>query len=300
MMSGLDRGRDRLIGLACASGAVGLGLVYLAAAGAPTRMIGMNIAAWLVGLAAYVTVAVPRWQVEKLRPLMLPELALLLLATALAATPVEGATRWVSFGPLTLQVSLLVLPAMLVLFARGPSGTGAAALAVASLALAFQPDRAMAGALAAGLAALAWFRPERLTLAALAAALAGFAVTSARPDDLPAVPFVDGIFYSSFDVHPLAGAAVLLGAALLIVPALIGTNARAASLTFAALWLAILIAAALGNYPTPLVGYGGSAIVGYLLSLAVLISAPAAQVVAANTKVEADDGDGQSLSARLV
>jgi hypothetical protein len=36
---------------------------------------------------------------------------------------------------------------------------------------------------------------------------------------------------------------------------------------FGAVWLAVIVAAALGNYPTPLVGYGGSAILGYLLSL---------------------------------
>jgi hypothetical protein len=29
----------------------------------------------------------------------------------------------------------------------------------------------------------------------------------------------------------------------------------------------VIVAAALGNYPTPLVGYGGSAIIGYVVSL---------------------------------
>ena len=41
-----------------------------------------------------------------------------LLATALFGMPVEGATRWVRFGPLSVQVSLLLLPAMIVAFAR--------------------------------------------------------------------------------------------------------------------------------------------------------------------------------------
>jgi hypothetical protein len=87
------------------------------------------------------------------------------------------------------------------------------------------------------------------------------------------VPFVDGIFYSAFDVHPLAGASLLLGAALLIVPALLGLSdpaQRVPAAAFGAVWLAIIAAAALGNYPTPVVGYGGSAIVGYMFSLAVL------------------------------
>ena len=39
------------------------------------------------------------------------------------------------------------------------------------------------------------------------------------------------------------------------------------SAVFGTVWLGVIVAAALGNYPTPLVGYGGSAILGYALSL---------------------------------
>jgi hypothetical protein len=39
---------------------------------------------------------------------------------------------------------------------------------------------------------------------------------------------------------------------------------------FGTIWFSAVAAAALGNYPTPLVGYGGSAIVGYLFSVAML------------------------------
>src|SRR5690606_11790267 len=42
---------------------------------------------------------------------------------------------------------------------------------------------------------------------------------------------------------------------------------RAAHAVFGITWLGMVAAAALGNYPTPLVGYGGSAILGYALSL---------------------------------
>jgi hypothetical protein len=45
---------------------------------------------------------------------------------------------------------------------------------------------------------------------------------------------------------------------------------RAALLAFGGCWSAVLAAAALGNYPTPLVGYGGSAVLGYLLSVSLL------------------------------
>ena len=41
-------------------------------------------------------------------------------------------------------------------------------------------------------------------------------------------------------------------------------------LVFGGVWCTALAAAALGNYPTPLVGYGGSAILGYCVSVAML------------------------------
>jgi hypothetical protein len=60
----------------------------------------------------------------------------------------------------------------------------------------------------------------------------------------------------------------------MIAPAWIGYRRDRASaapwLVFGAIWLGVIVAAALGNYPTPLVGYGGSAIIGYVLSLAAL------------------------------
>jgi hypothetical protein len=290
-------------GLACATGAVGLGLVYLAVAGAPARMIAMNIAAYLVGLAAYAIIAIPRWRTAGPQPWLFPVGALLLLATALASVPVEGAARWVAFGPIVLQVSLILLPLLVVLFARKPDAAGAAALAVAAAALALQPDRAMAGALALSVIFVSSLHRNRWTMLALAASVAGFAATLVQPDRLPAVPFVDGIFYSAFDVHPFVGLGLMLGAGLLIVPAALRLRAeseRVPAIAFGAVWLAIIAAAAIGNYPTPVVGYGGSAVTGYLLSLALLRPLPARAGLKRSVAPFLQGGDDErSLSSRL-
>jgi hypothetical protein len=107
------------------------------------------------------------------------------------------------------------------------------------------------------------------------------------------VPFVDEVLYTAFDVHPVVGAAVLAGSALLLLPAL-GAGEADRRLVFGAAWLAIVAAAALGNYPTPVVGYGGSAVLGYLLSVALLPASPRAKAVnaAARTRErEAAAGD---------
>jgi hypothetical protein len=268
--------RPRLLGLICGAGAVGMGIAYMSAAGAPSRYLLVNLAALVLGATSWL--ALGRAAGSRLSgagPAILV-LAVPLLLTAWLGAASGGASRWVSVGPFNLQVSLIVLPAMLVLYARRPDGIGTAGMIVAAVALAAQPDRAMAGVLLAGLLALVLATRSRLAVAATAASFAAFGWTLLTPDTFAASPYVDQILYTAFGVHPLAGLAVATGAAALIVPAMTGAlrgaAERQALLAFGACWAAVVLAAALGNYPTPLVGYGGSAVVGYLLSVALLPS----------------------------
>jgi hypothetical protein len=265
--------RPRMVGIACATGAVMLGAVYLAAAGAPARYVAINAGAFVIaiGLLALLDRA---FEADRYRAAASAAMAAALLATALLGVQVEGAARWVSVAGLSLQPSLILLPVMLASFARSRGAAATAGIVMAAIALALQPDRAMAGMLVAGLAALAILRRDRHVIAALGVSVTGFAATLARADTLPAVPYVDRILYSSFDVHAVAGAAVLGGSAMLLVPAIVGWRRdpanRPSYLVLGVVWSAAIAAAALGNYPTPVVGYGGSAILGYVLSLLAL------------------------------
>jgi hypothetical protein len=241
------------------------------AAGAPLSYLAINASALAIGLLA-VGVLNEAGRLWRIAPGSVGiALACLVLLTSLFGLSADGATRWISAGGISLQPGLFLVPVIALGFVRARTMPGLLAVLIASLALALQPDRAMAGALAAGMAALALARPERRALVALGAAGAGFAVTLVRADASAAMPFVDQIFYSSFDVHVLAGIAVCAGAALMLVPAVAGylrdRDDRPIYALFGAVWLAVILAAALGNYPTPLVGYSGSAILGYLISL---------------------------------
>ena len=300
------RNRDpRAIGLACAAGAVGLGLVYLAAAQAPLVYIVVNGTALVLGFIAYAAFVRSGWGGTTRSGLVVLALAFVLLATALFGASADGVTRWIRLGPLAVQVSLLLLPLMVVAFARHRDTAGTAGLAVAALALALQPDRAMAGVLAASLLALAILRLEVRIGMALLAAVVAFAVTLVRPDASPAVPWVDRILYTSFEVHPLVGAAVLTGALLLLVPAVYGFAKSSAHrhvfAVFGMVWAGVIVAAAFGNYPTPLVGYGGSAVLGYVLGLAtiprVAATRPAAEVGHGERPLEPDTVHGSLRAA---
>ncbi|HJQ20781.1 MAG TPA: hypothetical protein VJ867_10555 [Gemmatimonadaceae bacterium] len=265
----------RAVGIACALLATLLGLLYLHAAGAPTTYLIVNALSLAMGLALFVVIPQKMRDTGAANGVVLA-LGIMLLATAMSGLSAEGASRWVRVGGASLQTSLIVLPAMLVVFARSGGFFATSGVVLAAVALALQPDRAMAGVMTAALAALVPFRRERQVVLALTVAASGFAVTLLRPDALPAVPYVDRILYTSFEVQHFAGIAVVAGALLLIVPALVGlrtdSSNRAAHVVFGLTWLGIVVAAALGNYPTPVVGYGGSAILGYALSLSFMPS----------------------------
>ena len=190
----------------------------------------------------------------------------------------DEATRWVRLGPLTLQPGLILTPLLAVLFARDRSLLSTTGMIIAAAALALQPDRATAGALALALAALALTQPDRQTLAALIAATIAFAIALVRPDTLPAQLFVEQVLFTAFETHWLIGIAVWIGAKWLLLPAIIGRVLDPANrptyAVFGAVWLGLIAAALLGNYPTPLVGYGASSILGYAMSLAALPSRP--------------------------
>lgn len=295
----MDRIGPRSAAVACGVGATGLGLIYMSAGGAPAPYLMINSGALAFGLVALGILALADRRGHLPAGLLTLSLGLALLAVSLWGVTAGGVTRWVALGPLVIQPAFMIVPLMAVLFARSRDTVSLAGVAVAALALALQPDRGMAAALAAGMTVLAFTRPDRRTIGAAVAAVLGFAAALAQADPSPAMPFVDRILYSAFTIHPLMGGAVVLGAALLLLPALAARRLngidRSACIVFGAVWAAIIAAAALGNYPTPLVGYGGSAIVGYLLSLVVFPRHAAGPGRAPAGATSAPEGDGPLL-----
>jgi hypothetical protein len=262
--------QGRGLALLCAIAATLLGLIYLGVAGAPDRLLIMNLAALVAGLL----VAGPFMGREPVKQPMAGMLAVLIGASLLVAAiwgdQASGARRWVSIGEVILQPSLVLLPLLVVCFARSRTVLTALGVALAAIAMALQPDRAMAGALVAGLGAIVLATRDRTSLVCLVTATLGFAVTLVRPDVVPATPFVDRVFLTAFSTSAVAGLAVWIGALLLLLPGALGvvrdTRHRAVFAGFGACWAAVVIAAIVGDYPTPLVAYGGSAIVGYILA----------------------------------
>ena len=258
----------------CAAASVALGAMYMLAAGGPERYVLVNAGALTVGfIAASVLKRVSALD-SGLSGAFTIAVGLLMLATAVFGVHVDGASRWIVLAGISLQPSLILLPPAMVHFARDRSWRSSIGLSIAGIGLGMQPDSAMAGTLAAGLAALWLQRREKSVAVALVIALAGFAATMLLADVVAPVSFVEQVVQSAFAFHMLAGIAIVAGLATMLVPTAGGVGARSPEremfVVFGATWLAVIAFAMVGNYPTPLVGYGSSAILGYCLSGATL------------------------------
>ncbi|MEL6869983.1 MAG: hypothetical protein AAFO81_09305 [Pseudomonadota bacterium] len=253
----------------CASVSVIAGVLYLTLAGAPISYIGVNLVALLTGLSLAGFVTWRGWRVDSgLAGLLI---AAALLATALFGVSLEGATRWLLLGPVLVQPSLILVPLLLLSFARQQDALSTCCVVVVALAVALQPDRAMCAVLLAGAIALLLTTRNRYSLLAAIAGASGLVASWLQPDSLPPVQFVEGVYSAAIQSGWLASAFVFGGTLLLMLPAIAAVGRRSAQArvfhVFGAVWLAMIAAAAFSNYPTPLVGYGSSAILGYTLCI---------------------------------
>lgn len=266
--------RSRHAALTCAIAATGLGLVFLAAAGAPTPYLILNLTALIAGLIIVLPFCRSDPVTTPFVGVVAIAVGLILLLTAAFGDPASDARRWLSLGGLVIQPSVIGLPFVLVAFARSRDKMTTAGLILAAVALALQPDRAMAGAMVAGLGVVAFMKRDRMTLLPLSVALACFIVTTMRPVAVPATSYMDGLLRTAPSTSLIAGLAAWVGVAVLLLPPILalrrGQNDLVPHATFGATWLALIVAALSTDDPIPVVAYGGSAIVGYVWSILAL------------------------------
>ena len=259
--------------LAWAAAAVGAGCALLLAMGAPPRMIMVNGAALLVGLSALVVVGMSgRTRVsELLGDFALLGAAALLPLTAFAGPDAGGVARWLVIGGLTIQPAMVVVPVVALGVALRPSAARIAAAVLAALGLTMQPDPGGAAMLLLGLGTPLLMAGHRraIDLIGPVAAAVALAVAQARTVPLPPVPFVEHVIQDALRSGPLAAMLALAAALLMLSPAAV-RPLRAPHLAFLGVWVGALLAALFGTYPTPVLGFGGSGVLGYMLSAGLL------------------------------
>jgi hypothetical protein len=250
--------------------AVVLGGVFMHIAGAPGHYAGMNLLSLAFAVASFRLLPRQRLaQDERLRAQLSFVLGAVLLGAGLWQAA-GTASAWLRLGPVHLNLGWLLLPALLVASdvrprsAAQPWSLGALLLACAALALMAEP--VLAGLVAAVLGVRAWTHrsPWLGLLGAASGALALWLGQGWQPPQ--ALPFVDQVLQGAFVQGAALGLTLVLLQLLPLWPALRHAQARQHGLV----WAGLVLLSLPGWLPSPLVGFGGSFIVAYLLSLALL------------------------------
>ncbi|MCV2365173.1 hypothetical protein LNV23_17135 [Paucibacter sp. DJ1R-11] len=261
-------------GAACASAAVLAGSVFMAWAGAPKAWPWMNCVSLVFALASLALLPRQRLQSDaSLRAsLCLWMGTALLVSTALE--PTAGLSgRWLRLGPVAVQPTWLLLPSLFLLSQRLPGAASAAmqrrtglGLLLAMAGLTAQMEMCwllLLGCLLLLRSASQQSGPGQTLLACLALLCAGVASQSWQAP--PAQAFVDQVLLQAWAEGSGLALSWLVPATLLLLwPAWRQGQAGEHGL----LWAGILLLSLPGWLPTPLLGMGGSAILGYVLSLA--------------------------------
>ena len=243
------------------------GLLVFRFFGAPNSYLLVNAGAFILGTVALMFVRAPtggkavHW---------IASAALALMAAPLVmGHELDGIRRWIALGPVALNTGLVAVPVLAVVCARG-GPVGVLTFACATLILTLQPDAAALLALSlAGLTMAAVGKDWRFGLIGLLC-LVGAVVrhTNGVPDP---VPFVEGVVHMVWSRSLLSGLALLVALAVPVAALWRGSLLdRRAAIVLAASYAGFCLASLTNDYPLPLTGYGASAIIGFLLALALV------------------------------
>ena len=252
-----------LIAVAC-----GIALMTIGGGAMSARYATVNGGAAVIGLLLLALLTryplAARW-------IILPGAALL-LATALFGVEQGAARRWLQLGPLRLQPAFILLPLIITTYARNAAHKSLiAGMALAILAMALQPDRSMALLLALALPVIWIGSGGRHNALLTSSAVIGAIAATHQPEPRDIVPFVEHVIGTSFATAWPLGVIALSGAAAMLAPVLVRSAApgpgRQAQILFGLCWAVLLVSGTLAPYPTPLIGFGASAIIGYFLAI---------------------------------
>lgn len=244
--------------------AVVAGVFAMMGAGAATFHLVIQAATGVLGLSLVLASSGPAKDTSERLPLLVGLGGLAVMAATFLHPGVDGVHRWFGLGPVLIQPAALSLPLIVWAAWRRNDPAGAITIFGAAALCALQPDGQAALGLA--VAALLLCRRGPIWWAAAAAAAGSALWAWTRPEILAPVAYVEGVLTSALDDGLAMGGVTLL--ALVAVPgAIFLADRRGLGLILAALWSGFALASLSGRFPTPVIGFGLSWVVGWALSL---------------------------------
>lgn len=208
-------------------------------------------------------------------------ISILLLLLTFLDSGLQGVHRWVSIGPIRFYVASIVLPILIMGLWKIRKNTNWWISVIittgVSLLLALQPDASQTTAFIIPMAIILFSNTNKnyFRFSVLGVFSLIIAFTWIYLDTLPPVAYVEGIVKMVAEMGIVWFALGITSLVILPLPFILfpARNNKLLSICLGTYFTVVMISTLFGNFPVPLMGYGISPILGYLIAIAWLINA---------------------------
>ena len=254
--------------------AIVLGTLAMISYGVTSSIWIQNIIIWIVGtvLGSVIIIRNNNKNIS-IGNVSYPIILVALLVLPFWFNGLDGVHRWLSLGPINLYIASIILPLLIIhlwkLALNNREHYVIGLTFITLVILLFHPDAGQLTAFACATAIIIWKKISNKMIKLLSIALTVvFGIVSwVFLDDLAPVPYVEHIIFLVADLGNIWLILGILSLLLLVFPFFFYGKKSITSLSLGVYFLMTMIVTLVGNFPMPVMGYGISPVIGYLIAI---------------------------------
>jgi cell division protein FtsW (lipid II flippase) len=264
------------IPLSIAIPAVAIGVIAMYYNKVPTSIWAQNAAYLVIAglISGFVVSRKPKVREGKFYNISILISILFLILTFISAG-MEGVHRWVSTGIISFNISMIVLPIVIIstwrLLQANELWVAVITMLAVSILIFFQPDASQLTGFAIPMMVMLYNKLDKKLLRLFILGILALLIILSWVflDNLPAVAYVEGIVGLLANMGLLWLVLGVISLIILPVPFILfpPKNLKLPSICLGLYVIIILISTLFGNFPVPLMGYGISPIIGYFIAI---------------------------------
>ncbi|WP_314067951.1 FtsW/RodA/SpoVE family cell cycle protein [uncultured Vagococcus sp.] len=240
-----------------------------------------NIMIWVLGcVLGYLFLSISKKRHSNKNPFdFIPIIISIILLTCPFFTSYSsGVHRWLSIGPIMIYPASIFLPLVIIYLdktlANYPESYTLGLLVILLLILLFQPDAGQLTAFSCAISLLIFKKVDKpvLRYTSLVILLIFVGLTWLFIDNLAPVSYVENIFSLVKDMGPHWFVLGTISLILLVLPFFTLATYNWTYFSLGLYFLAEIVVPFFGNFPMPIMGYGISPIIGYLIAITYAIN----------------------------
>lgn len=245
----------------------------------------VSIMIWSQNIFGFIIAVLLSYQISRkpkiIKSVIIIPVCIVLLLLTFLDLGVEGVQRWVAIGPIRFYISSIVLPMLIIglwRILRTKNWWITASISIGiSLILALQPDASQTTAFIIPMAIILFSHGSKNHIRYSFLGVLSLIViyTWVYLDALPPVDYVEDIVKMVAEMGSVWFVLGITSLLILPLPFILfpPRNSKLLSICLGIYFAIVLISTLFGNFPVPLMGYGISPILGYLIAMAWLIDA---------------------------